>query len=328
MDITWTTGSVFSGPDNLADVTGNVHILSPAPGGEIDDANSDHLKLILIPKSPTTRPGTATVGAAGSSAGADTPDNGGATDFMNGKQISQAQLLGHAEARSLLAMAGGAIAHRFDVISDEIDYNTIGHTMTVPTAGKMLIEEGGNPATRPAGGAPAGGVTALQWAKRMVYDQVAHRAELEGPVLIGHRDNAPGAKLIQITADHVEATFADAAVGGAAAAHANARGPATGPADPATGPAQRLKAMVAQGNVRVTFVDNDLEINGDNITDDPDAGELVIRGTADRPGTILGNDGRTNASFSQIWLDSRTGEVRRILDMQGRMQPGTGAVRH
>src|SRR5437588_2693293 len=136
---------------------------------------------------------------------------------------------------------------------------------TQPTASTASAESGS------AGGMSARGATAFQWSKTLVYDDLSHRATMDGSVVIDHRDDIYKEDSMHITGDTVIADIEPAPPQPKASATMPAGAtlptatPATEPAGVAsaatTRPAStqpRVRNVVVRDHVHVTMKGGEL----------------------------------------------------------------------
>lgn len=237
----------------------------------------------------------------------------------------------------LLSADGLKVLQRVHLKSDVIEFDVRTHHLTIPGAGQMLLEnresdEAKMAQVKPDGDAkpddepsPAGlalgdGATAFQWAKRLEFDKVAGRATMDGAVVVTHQPDKKDEPSVRLDADELTAEFEpdDTAaatgeekprepkdpdqVATAAAATASTR-----PTAPVI-PRLRLKAANAAGNILITR--DGAELSAGRIDFDPATEWVIARGTGRTPATFTHPSGSGSASAREIWLNTRTWQVK------------------
>jgi hypothetical protein len=298
--ITWTQ----TPGKNLINVDGGVLATSVEADGTRNSAKADHATIELIPKMGGTPPASA-------------PSSNAKVDPLQNKQVREVTLLNNAEVVSDLRAADGSILRRRAITGQEIDAYPALQRLIVPGPGRMLLEDYAKTAkkTQPAAPAtaPGGqGATAFQWAKQFTFDEVAGQATFDGPAVIVHQPDGPHAGLTRVLADQVIADFDPKP--------AAEDQPAGAPRNP------QLKRVHATGRVRITTYNDkslataDKTIEATTIDYDPLAEMLIATGTPDNPVTVRDAQGNITATFQQAWIDTRTNEVRKMTDVQGKMR--------
>jgi lipopolysaccharide export system protein LptA len=297
MHVEWTKSALMDGDQNFVDVRGDVAADTKEETGTVKTGSADHALLLLTPTPTTHKSSTKS------------KEN---TDPLGGKQVRLMELLGHANVGSILARPDGSIVRRAYLFGDRIDADLPKQKLTVPGPGRMLLEDHGKttaaaPTTQPAQGR---GVTAFQWDKQFIFDQLANRAVIDGAVKIVHQ--ADGSKTQStVRADEVTADF-EPAVQKAATEPATDEPPAASDVEP------KLKHVVALGHVHI-YTDT-ATIDAREVDYDPAAEELVAIGTEDDPVEVLTKSPHRapeSYHFSKVWVDTRTNQIKRMQDFSG-----------
>ena len=140
------------------------------------------------------------------------------------------------------------------------------------------------------------------WVKKFTFDDIAERAVFEGPVTIVHWPDLTGKKGTTMLADRVIADFesdSSPVIGGKAADQTQ----------------MTLKQFIASGHVKI--VTADANIDATEVSYDPATELLHATGTPDDLVHVTDNRGRGDASFQEVWIDTRTNEVKRVIGFNG-----------
>ena len=191
--------------------------------------------------------------------------------------------------------------------------------LVVPVRGRMLLEDHAKPA-RAGGpgeadaGTPAGGrgTTAFEWEQQFTFDQTARRAVMDGPVVIVHQGEG-NADPVRMKADRVITDFEPAEVV-KEPAKVEGAGPGKPPAEDDT-PPLKVKEMRAEGHVTVTSKGTTIEAA--DMRYDPAAEILVARGREGLPVTVSDGQGRGGATFREVWLNTKTNQIIKMIDLTG-----------
>jgi hypothetical protein len=67
----------------------------------------------------------------------------------------------------------------------------------------------------------------------------------------------------------------------------------------------------------VRVVSRGVTIEANDMVYDPVDEVLIARGSENVPVTVTDQQGRDNAAFSEIWWDTKSGRIIKMLDVQG-----------
>jgi len=240
-------------------------------------------------------------------------------DMMKNKDASKVTIEaieGHeSKVESSLTGANGAVQRQFSILAPKIIYqmldsdNSPGRTMTVPSAGKMLVRDHRPPAAPKPGDKPkkegdddqSRGDTAFQWQKQLIYSENQHRADMTGDVVIIHqldgKESADGP--IRINADTVTAWFEPNTP--------DAKPPAATPGAQ-TDSSMHLKRLTANGNVNITRADSHL--TADNIEYDPASHWMIAHGSDTTPAHLEDPDPKRNLTAQDLQWNTLTWDVK------------------
>ena len=324
-DVVWTDRADFNGPENRIDVYGGVAARSLRKGF-VDTATGEHILIDLRkkPAPPTTRPilASATQPARKSAS----PDAGVKMDLFRDKEVVAMTIENRATLVSTLADASGNIEQQFELTGPKIIVRelapdgTPSRTVTVPTAGKMLVRDHRAPQKQQPGGddsSGARGATAFQWVDpqngqglpaRLVYSERDRRADITGDVTIAHQDENTKQPPTNMKAEQVTAFFEPAPRRSAARAQPNK-------ADDE--PQMQLKHLTAQGSTVLVTHDTD-QMTARRVDYDPRRHLMIATGSQRNPVVFMTvGTGRTictrvewdtitwNPRFTNAILDSR-----------------------
>jgi hypothetical protein len=220
--VTWTTGAQFDGAVNRIDADGSIVAESTDRRGFVNKATGDHVRIDLRNKPPATQPVLAAARVPKSvPAQSDSIAGDVKMDLFKDKEVAAMTLDGNADMNSTLTGPDGMIIQQMVlegpriIVQQLAPDGTKAMTITVPTVGKMLVRD-----NRPSAGADKSaaapseaqgqGSTVFNWQKSMVFNDAAHRADMDGAVQIIHLDNQSGkdaAAKVDMVAEHVTAWF-------------------------------------------------------------------------------------------------------------------------
>jgi lipopolysaccharide export system protein LptA len=298
MDVFWSRSLVVNGKENFADAIGSVRALVNNADGSQDVAKGDHVRMLLadVPV-PATRPAAQPAAqpaptrvASTSPASQAATQTAGSLNLMGKKTVRQANFYDNAEVSSTLLDSTGGLLRRMDVFAPTIIYDVLEKDgvsqkkVTIPCAGRMLVEDYRQPAAQPAGqpannngGSSARGATAFQWSKKLIYDDATRQVVMEGslqePVMIDHREDVEKGEPVRLVGDTVVADLEPVAAAPkpATAKPAAPNGAATNPAAPAAPasnePHFQIKKMTAHGHVLLTSRNS--QLTADTMIYDP-----------------------------------------------------------
>jgi len=165
-------------------------------------------------------------------------------------------------------------------------------TMTVPSAGKMLLEDNSKngPASQPAATQPAGGMnsqgrTAIAWSKSLNYDTVAKKATLLGDVLVVHQMGDGDS--MRLSAPRMTADL-EAGQGGQS----------------------QIKQVVADQGA--TFQSSKIRFEADHATYEPGGDRVIAAGTERQPVQVFDESGLSTGSFDELWWNLKTNQPERL----------------
>jgi hypothetical protein len=302
----WTGGALFDGAANHIDVDGDVRATSIDKKGYVDTAVGDHIRIDLRPR-PTTQP----IESA-QSAVADANAQGGAAgnlkmDPFKGKEVSAITIEKGAKLTSTLSAPNDDVLQQFalegpTIHVDEFDASGApSRRIIVPAAGRMLVrdhrpqehKEKPSPDDAPASGAR--GATAFQWSRQLIYTEAAHRADMEGNVVIVHEDDDPNSPKVTMEGQKVTAWFEPATRGEVKAANAD------------TSPMQ-LRYLSAAGEHVIIRRDTDT-IDARQVDYDPARHLLIATGTPRNP-VSFNNGNASSGTAERIEWDTITWKMK------------------
>lgn len=301
----WTGSALFDGAANHIDVYGDVRATSIDKKGYVDTAVGDHIRIDLRPR-PTTQPiDSAQSAVADASAHADAGNL--KMDPFKGKEVSAITIEKGAKLTSTLSASNGDVLQQFalegpTIHVDEFDASGApSRRITVPAAGRMLVrdhrpqehKEKASPDDAPASGAR--GATAFQWSRQLIYTEAAHRADMEGDVVIVHEDDDPDSPKVTMEGQKVTAWFEPATKGQVKAANAD------------TSPMQ-LRYLSAVGEHVIIHRDTDT-IDARQVDYDPARHLLIATGTPRNP-VAFNNGNASSGTAERIEWDTITWKMK------------------
>jgi hypothetical protein len=296
--MTWTTELIADTNANHAEITGNVVATSKEDDGTTTVARGQKLLMELASKRPTSRPSMKNslgIAMTGGSA------VGGIRTFTLEQDV---------EVNSTLLGADGTIQRRISLFAPSLTYSLTDKRMLIPTAGRMLYQdERPPPATQPADATKPGGelgdtrgATAFEWQKSFTYDSTDRRATMTGDVVVVHQAPGATAPTYRLNSQRVVAEMLPP--------------PTTRPShQPAaggefTGGGAKVKRLTADGGV--AFASSRLQFSSDSIEFDPQAHQLVARGTDRVPATLLDESGLSRGTFAEMYYDTKTDQMKLV----------------
>jgi hypothetical protein len=317
VDVAFATGAMFDGPANRIDCDGSVKAEFRDRTGYLNTATADHIRIDLEkkPLPPETQPATAQpIMAAAVEPKAPSrkkldPQAGPQMDMFKDKEVVALTLFGTgnkpADVNSTLNAADGSIAQQIALEGPKIIVRLIDpdgsptKSVTVPTAGKMLVRDHRKSAPQP-GESDSRGVTAFQWQRSLVYSQTTQRADMVGKVKIVHVDEDKSQLPVQVLGDHVIAYFQQAnqkpPAGTVHKSHSQAEDDSR---------LQLKYVKILAGNQDVVSVDRgDSQMRAREVDYDPAHHQLIARGTQGNPLTFY--NGTTLTSADQLDWDTIT----------------------
>ena len=156
----------------------------------------------------------------------------------------------------------------------------------MPDPGKMLVRDHRPPQKQGGGDSGGRGATAIQWQRNFTYAEAARRADIDGNVLVVHRDEDPNSPPMRIDSDHVTAWFEPA-----------------GKAKPAADAPESqlsLKYLRAEGQ-RVVVTRDTQQMIARQIDYDPARHLMFARGTPQNPVNFDNGPGNHATSDAVEW---------------------------
>mgnify|MGYP005851006977 CR=1 FL=1 len=290
LEVRWEDRIDYDGQANLAEVKGDVVAGSVARDGALQTAKAGRLTLVLAPA--TTRPTTP--------ANADAPGTLAVMQPLGGRDIRQVILREKVELGSVLNDAAGQTRQRSSLQASEVRYDLSARRLEVPGPGRMLYEdrrpEDPRAATDLVG--DLRGATAFQWRERLVFDETAMNARLDGDVtIVQERADQPPLKL---TASTVNVEFLRGA------------GATTRPSSLA------LKRFEASDKVSVSVPQ--ARFTAPRVEYDPVAGQLVASGDPSNPVETLDEQGLSRGIFDRLVYNTRARQIDRLEKPLGRIR--------
>jgi hypothetical protein len=226
--VTWTTGARFDGAVNRIDADGSIVAESTDRRGFINRATGDHVRIDLRNKPPTTQPVLASSRVPKATPAKSESIAGDMNmDMFKDKEVVAMTLDGNAAMNSTLPGPGGSILQQMVLDGPRIIIQQLAPdgskamTVTVPAAGKMGVRDYRTVVStdKSQSDSQGNGTTVFQWQKSMVFNDVEHRADMDGAVQIAHleKDSKDPALRVDMSAEHVTAWFEEPAVKPAAA---------------------------------------------------------------------------------------------------------------
>jgi lipopolysaccharide export system protein LptA len=325
MDVTWTDGVLLDGTHDRIYVNGGVNILSTDSNGANNTAQSAKMVLFLgkMPEKPTTQPAAATSKPTTKRSKKSADDQ---VDFLAGKDVTQVQLLEKVKVDSILGDDKGNLVRQVSIRSEELDYDRLTDTTTIPQAGRLLFVDL-KPTTRPATANAAGGETqtmasskgntAMRWSKSLVYDEKNHLSTMTGDVVVKHLGLKNGDDY-DLSADKIVTELADSRQ-----PRASGPVPTTKNSDDI---GTQVRKVTAEGNV--AFAAKGKTIDAATVEYDPSK-EILTAAGADRAlAEVFTAAGEPQGRFAFLRYDVRNGKIDELKDFRGtarvreKIQPG------
>lgn len=241
-------------------------------------------------------------------------------DLFKDKEVARVHLHDDAAINSKLSAPDGTLLRQFHLKAHTITYDVRSRHLTVPGAGRMLVEshearggegegeqakagESGNGAAA-AAMAAGNGMTAFQWAKSLAYEETSGRAVMDGSVIVSHQPDGNGDKrepAIRLDANALTAEFDVRR-----RAHRDAA--TAGSVDGTETPRLELRSIGAEGNVLISR--EGVELAAHRIDYDPHSEWVIARGTGREPATFTDRSGSGTVRAGELWLNTRTWAVK------------------
>ncbi len=318
MDVTWSDGVTLDGVHDRINVNGNVSIVSTDTNGAHNTATGKRMVLLLakMPEKPTTQAATApsrtgAVAVIPSSSQPTTrkkpttkksPDE--QLDFLSGKDVTQVQILENVKVDSVLGDDKGNLWRQVSIRSEELDYDRINDTTTIPVPGKLLFVDL-KPTTRPTTAtsqpetmASSKGKTAMEWSKSLVYDEKNKLATMTGDVIVRHQ-GLKNSDDYDISADKIVTELAEAKT----------------KSDDFGG---QVHKVTADGNVH--FAAKGKKVDASTVDYDPTAEILVATGSDRLPAEVFNAAGEPQGTFGRLRYDVRSGKIEKLEDFRGTLR--------
>ncbi len=280
--------------------------------------------VLLLAKEPTTKPTTA-LSSTGAVALA-TPSSQPTTrkkpttkkapdeqlDFLSGKGVTQVQILENVKVDSVLGDDKGNLVQQVNIRSEELDYDRVNDTTTIPVPGKLLFVDlkPTTPSTtatsQPETMASSKGKTAMQWSKSLVYDEKNKLATMTGDVVVRHQ-GLKNSDDYDISADKIVTELAEAKA----------------KSDDFGG---QVHKVTADGNVH--FTAKGKKVDASTVDYDPTAEILIAAGTDRLPAEVFNAAGEPQGTFGRLRYDVKNGKIDKLEDFRGtvrvkeKTQPG------
>lgn len=292
MNVAWSDSLDYDGAKNHARVSGNVVITSRGDDGSTDKATGQTLDLVLADSSSTTQPATKPAATQQAVAGV---IGGGGNKVL--KQMTLSNSAGDVEVSSITLDPAhpGQPLRRLDMLAPQVVLTTAADgsvsTMTVPSAGRMLLEDNGKggatsqPAATQPGGVNAQGRTAIAWSKSLNYDTIARKATLLGDVLVVHQMGDGDS--MRLTAPRMTADL-----------------------EPGQSGQSQIKQVVADQGA--TFQSSKIRFEADHATYEPAADRVIAAGTERQPVQVFDQSGLSTGSFDELWWNLKTNQPERL----------------
>ena len=285
IDVTWVDSMSLQGSKNIADVYGNVVVTNIDAAGTNSSIRGDnaHIDLMDAPrpakedkKKPTTQPD-----AFGSN--------------MGGKQVKALTLTGNVVGDSELHGPGGILQRQSNLFCDQLKYDSITSTATIPGPGKMLME---NHRSDEKAGSSNRGNMAIAWDKKLTYNQTTQQIFIDGNTIVGFEHdntkpaNQPPPAPMQLRAQHLIITLEKVPNAG--------------------GDQNKLRLSKMNANGQVRFNANGANLTSDQVDYNPKDTTLTATGhgrTVDTKQNITG-------TFDSLIYDTVKEEVKQVKGSQ------------
>jgi hypothetical protein len=290
LEVRWHDRIDYDGTANLAEVRGDVAAESVASDGARRTATAGRVTLVLAPATtqPSTQPNQGSENALA------------VTQPLGGRDVRQVIFREKVELGSVLNDAAGRLLQRTSLQSSEVRYDLTTRRLEVPMSGRMLYED-----QRPADPGPSNdlvgdlrGATAFQWRDRLVFDEQALSARLDGDVkIVQQRADQPPLKLNAATVDADFVRDADAT-----------KRPSS----------LSLKRVLAHGGVSVTAPQ--ARFDAPKVEYDPVAGQLIAGGDPSNPVETFDEQGLSRGGFERLIYNTRTRQIDKLEKPVGRIR--------
>lgn len=304
--VRWNDGATLDSNRNEILVRGGVMADSSEASGARNTAKAQNVVLTLVSK-PTTKPVDSKNESKKSNG--ESPLASTQFDFMKDKEVRTISFRDQADLESVLKDAAGAVVHQFALFADRVDYELPTKVLTVPGPGRMFVEDhkgAGKPDASKASDATGGrGSTAFGWTGDLVYDELNRRAVIEREVHIVHDSDEAKPQRMELWADKVTSTFEPDETSGKA--------PATQPSGEEA-EKLRVKDVLAEGSVRIRMKGTTID-QATSVDYNPANDLLIAKGTDRQPVQVTSADGRKSTTFREVWFNTRTNTMEKMIDM-------------
>ncbi|HSZ55105.1 MAG TPA: hypothetical protein VK797_05560 [Tepidisphaeraceae bacterium] len=335
VDVAWATGAMFDGQANRVDCDGSVNAQFRENNGYLNTATADHIRIDLEKKPPpaTTQPIMAADVQPRKAGGKKTEvPEGAQMDMFKGKEVVAFVLTsspGDADLTSTLNAADHSIAQQIALEGPKIIVRLVDpnypvdpndpeglhkESISVPTAGKMLVRDHRRSAAQPSQ-SESRGATVCQWQRSLVYSRATQRADMVGKVKIVHMDEDKAQLPVQVIGEHVIAWFEQSPQQSRPRSAAPRKSPSQADDDSRL---QLKYVRILAGDTDVVSVDHgESEMRAREVDYDPARHLLIAHGTQSNPiaffsGTTLTTADAVewdtitwNPAFRNAILDSR-----------------------
>jgi hypothetical protein len=230
-------------------------------------------------------------------------------DLFKDKEVVAMTLEGNAEMNSTLPGPGGSIVQQMVldgpriIVQQLAPDGTKATTVTVPAPGKMLVRDYRPTASvdKSQNDSQGNGTTAFQWHKSMVFNDVEHRADMDGDVQIIHLENegkTAAATKVEMSAEHVTAWFEPPPPRPIAAANAKPAPKAS--SENSQIQLKKVTALASPDTFVVVTRGND-SMRARQIDYDPRTHRLIATGSSRNPVTFVSNGTVTASAEAMTW---------------------------
>lgn len=367
IEVTWSDHADVRAADDRIEIAGSVSLWITDPDGSVQTATAGRVVVELAAKpaepsanapephaadAPTPAGAVATRGisetenaglkaeiaqsprihrddtrATSRAAGGDQLAQSVKMDLFKDKEVAKVHLHDDAAINSKLSAPDGSLLRQFHLKARTITYDVRSRHLTVPGAGRMLVESHearaaeAEPAQAKAGEqgngvaaalAAGNGVTAFQWAKSLAYEESSGRAVMDGSVIVSHQPDPRGDKrepAVRLDADALTAEFDVRRRADGDAARA-------GSADGTDAPRLQLRSIGANGTILISR--DGVELAAHRIDYDAGSEWVIARGTGREPATFTDPSGTGTVRAGELWLNTRTWAVK-VKDVNTRL---------